>query len=146
MVNRNQAVIAATVGFTVIAIVIAGLLLSSVSISGHGTIRTINVNVYADENCTKQLTSVDWGVISPGGTSAVTFWIKSTSTVPINLTLTTSDWNPLVSQTFMTCTWTYSGINLAPNAVAVADVTLRVAQNIFNVTNFSFTMHVTGTG
>jgi hypothetical protein len=145
MVTQNQALVASAIGFIAVAVVIVTLLVYSVSISGFGTIRTINVNVYGDENCTKQLTSVDWGAISPGGTSAVTFWIKSTSTGPINLTLTTSNWTPSTAQNFMTCTWTYSGINLAPGAVAVTDVTLRVAQNISNVTNFSFTMIVTGT-
>jgi hypothetical protein len=146
MVTQNQALIASTIGFIAVAVVIVALLVYSVSISGFGTIRTINVKVYGDSALTKEITSVDWGTLNPGGSSVSTWYVKSTSSVPINLTITTSGWSPAIAESFMTCTWNYTGINLPPGTVAITDVTLRVSQNITGITNFGFTMIVTGTG
>jgi hypothetical protein len=146
MATQNQALVASAIGFVAIAVVIVALLVYSVSISGFGTIRTINLKIYKDLALTQEITSVDWGTINPGGSSVSTWFVKSTSSVPINLTMITSGWSPPIAESFMTCTWNCTGVTLQPEVILRTDVTLRVSQNITGVTNFSFTMTVTGTG
>lgn len=146
MVNKNQVIIGGVIGALVVAVVILAIAYYSVRISGTGTIKTVGVKVYADEGLTKEISSVDWGAIPPGGTSAVTFWIKSTSTVPINLTLTTDVWNPPQAQQYLTLSWDYNNSTMQPNAVIVTDLTLKVSPQVSGITTFSFDMVITASG
>lgn len=145
MVNKNQVVIATAVGLTVLAVAFVVLLSFTISMSGTGTIASVGCKVYADEALTQEISAVDWGTLSPGGHSDVTFWVKSTSTVPTTLSLSTNTWNPAHAENHMSLTWTYNGNIIQPGAVEVVDLTLNADSGIVNVTDFSFNIVLTMT-
>lgn len=145
MVNKNQVVIATAVGLTVLAVAFVVLLSFTISMSGTGTIASVGCKVYADEALTQEISAVDWGTLSPNGHSDVTFWVKSTSTVPTTLSLSTNTWNPTHAENYMSLTWTYNGNIIQPGAVEVVDLTLTVDGNIVDVTDFSFNIVLTTT-
>lgn len=148
MVNKNQAVIVTAAGFIVMAVVVAGLVLAfSVSITSHGHVESsANLGVYADEACTQRISEVDWGVLSPGGSSSVTFFIKNAGNAVLTLNLTASGWSPVAAQNYLTFSWTYvNGTRLAVGQVLPVDVSLHVSPSIMGITDFSVDLNVTGT-
>lgn len=146
MVNRNQVIVGSIIGALVVAVVILAIAYYSVRIHGTGTIKAVGVKIYADEGLTKEISAVDWGAIPPGGTSAVTFWIKSASTVPVNLTLATDSWNPSSAAQYLTLSWDYNNSTIQPNAVIVTDLTLKVSPQVSAITTFSFDIVITAAG
>lgn len=121
MVNKNQAVVGVVGALIVIAVVVAAVLYYSVKISGTGSIKAVGCKIYADEAMTKEISAVDWGVIPVGGTSNVTFFVKSTSTVPVTLTITKDNYNPASFETYSTLTWTYNNAPLQPNELRAVE-------------------------
>ncbi len=146
MVNKNQAVIGVIGALIVIAVVVAATMYFSVKISGTGSIKAVGCKIYADEAMTKEISAVDWGVIPVGGTSDVTFFVKSTSTVPVTLTITKDNYNPASFATYSTLSWTYNNAPLQPNELRAIDLTLKVSQSIVGITTFSFDMTITASG
>ena len=148
MVNKNQAVIVTAAGLMVMAVVIAGLALAySVNIKSHGkVVSTANLGVYADEACTQKISDVDWGVLTPGGSSSATFYIKNTGDAVLSLSIAALNWNPVVAQNFLVLSWTYvNGTKLAVGQVLPVDVSLHVSPTVYGITDFSVDLNVTGT-
>ncbi|MGA3191992.1 MAG: hypothetical protein ABSD73_05695 [Candidatus Bathyarchaeia archaeon] len=116
-------------------------------IPSTGTITAVGVNVFSDAACTQNLTSVNWGVLTPGSLANYQMYIKSTSNVPITLSLGTDSWNPAAAATYITLTWSYAaGTVIQPNASLPVTLTLTVSSSVAGFTSFSFNIDVTGSG
>lgn len=109
----------------------------SVSIHNVGTIKTIGV--------TCDTTSIDWGLIDPGGSKDYTVHVRNPGTAPVTLTFGTSNWNPATAQSYMTLTWNYTG-NQITSAWVPVRFTLAVSPTVQNITSFSFDITIIGTG
>jgi len=138
MVNREQAIILGALGLTVVAVAIAVVLIAQVRISGTGSIRAIGVKIYGDDLLTKEISAIDWGSIDVGGSSVVTLWVKSNSTIPITLSMSTDSWQPSLAGQYLTLTWNYNGAQLLPGQSMPIDLTLQVSPDIHDVADFSF--------
>jgi len=123
-----------------------GLLSSSVRLNSSGVVTSVNLAVYWDSACTNQVTSIDWGMISPGESKSVQVYVKNMGNVPITLSFSTESWNPAGASSYITLTWDYaSGTKIQPNNVLKVTLTLTVSSNIQGITNFSFNIVITGT-
>ena len=112
----------------------------------HGQITTVNADIYKDELVLQQLTEIDWGIIDPGGSSSVTFYLKSTSNVPITLSYQASNWQPQGAQTYLSVSWDYSGVIIQPGAVQPVTMTLHVSELTTGFQEFAFDLTIIGTG
>jgi hypothetical protein len=124
-------------------------LLSSytVQIPSVGQVNTVGLGVYSDAACTQNLTSISWGALDPGSVVNYQVYIKSTSNLPITLTLATDSWNPTTAATYMTLSWNYtSGTEIEPNTSLPVTLTLNVSSSVTGITSFSFNIDMTGTG
>ena len=54
------------------ALVVFGLLQSSVRMVGRGTVKAVGVGIYWDSNCTNTVSFIDWGMVEPGSMNNVT--------------------------------------------------------------------------
>jgi len=141
---------------------IFGLLSSTITISSTGTITTsgggggggggggtpsptISFKVYWDNECTDEVTTIDWGEIDVGSTKSVTVYIKNEGDTPITLSLNTTDWNPASASDYISLSWDYSGETIDVGAVIEVTLTLTVDSNISGITSFSFNINITGT-
>ena len=125
---------------------ILGLLSSSLRINTSGMVTSVNLEVYWDSACTNKVTSIDWGIIPPGGSAAKTVYIKNIGNVPITLSLNTENWNPPGAANYLTLTWNYtSGTKIQPNNVLPVTLTLTVSSSIQGIDSFSFNIVITGT-
>jgi hypothetical protein len=124
----------------------SGALVSSTTMSSSGIIATANLGVYSDSACTQKITSIDWGTISPGGSVTKTVYVKNIGTTQVNLSLTSTGWNPSNTNGPITLTWNSEGTILATNQVTTATLTLTVSSTINGITNFNVNIVVAGTG
>jgi len=146
MPTRNQILAMAITGLIVTAIVVGAVAYYTLRIRGTGRIKLIGVKAYSDAELTKEVAAIDWGTIAPGGYSQVTLYLKSTSTAPSNLTLSTEAWEPAVAQNYMTLTWDYDGSTLQPGEVRTVILTLKVSPDISGVIDFAFDIIITAAG
>lgn len=143
MVTKNQLMGIAIAALVATAIVLAAIVYYELRIKGTGRIKLIGVKAYSDADLTKEVSSIDWGLIPRGGSSQITLWLKSTSSCPANLTLRTENWVPPNASDYLTLNWDYDGSPLYGGEVREVLFTLGVAQNVFGITDFSFDMIIT---
>jgi hypothetical protein len=124
---------------------VLALLQSSRTISSHGTIRGVNVNVYQDIGCTQQLSSLDWGTLDNGSSTVKTIYVKNEGTANMTLSISNNTWVPVDATGYLTLTWNREGYVLANGTSVSADLTLEVSPTFTNGTDFSFNIVVTGT-
>jgi hypothetical protein len=138
---------------TVVAVILLLSVVAAFAIQSYmrqipstGTITAIGVNVFSDAACTQNVTTINWGVLSPGSITNYQAYIKSTSNVPITLSLGTDSWNPVNASTYITLGWSYSGTVLQPNASLPMTLTLTVSSSVTGFSSFSFNIDITGSG
>lgn len=119
---------------------------TSRKLSSTGTIQTIGVGVYADRQCSSQLSSLEWGTLEPGGTQTVTCYVKNMGNSPATLSMYASNWNPSNSENYLILNWDYDGQSINPDTAVGVTFTLNVDANIQGITSFSFDITIIGTG
>jgi hypothetical protein len=140
------AVIAIAVLGIALTLTTAGLLSVTQLVSSSGTITTVNVGVYSDSACTQNLTSINWGTVSPGGSVTKTIYVKNTGSVQITLSMTETNWSPTSANGPITITWNKEGTTLTAGATATATLTLSVSSGISGITTFSVNIVIAGSG
>jgi hypothetical protein len=128
-----------------LTLVTSGLLLSSQNMPSGGTLTAVNVGVYSNPACTTNLTSIDWGTVSPNSTTTKTIYVKNTGNVPVTLSMTASGWSPAGVSTYIAQAWNSTSVVLAPNAVATALLTLTITNIPQSYTGFNYNTTITGT-
>jgi hypothetical protein len=118
--------------------IISSQLFFSTRIVNQGKVRVIDVSVYWDSNCTNVVSTINWGVLTPGSAKNVTMFIRNEGNEVINLFLSTENWNPQNASRSMTLEWNYSGKTLKPHETVQLTLSLLVASNITGIKSFSF--------
>jgi len=130
---------------TVVALVVAVALLSSrVYISARGSIKSVNIAVYLDVNCTQIASEIDWGVIPVGGYSQAQVYLKNEGNVPIDVNFTTADWLPLEAEQYLSLTWDLGNTTLLPDEVRGIVLSLTVSLDTHDIREFSFVIIIEG--
>lgn len=123
-----------------------GLLSVNQAVPSSGIISSVDVGVYQEWACTNNLTSINWGTLSPGDTVTRTIYVKNIGTAPITLTMTKTNWNPASANGPITLTWDRESTTLDPGYVTNATLTLSVSSSISGITTFNMDIVITGTG
>ena len=139
------ALVISTVALTILTMTTTGLLSVNQTISSTGAVTAINVGVYSDSACTNELTTIDWGTISPGNSETITIYLKNTGNARITLSMTATNWTPVNADGPIELTWDKENANLNPNQETAATLMLSVSESITGITNFSFNVVLTGT-
>jgi len=116
------------------------------NVSSSGTIRTSpDIGIFADQQCTANMTSINWGSIGPGETAAQIVYIKNTGTTALSLCpLDSSSWNPSNAGNYLSLSWNQTGTQLLAGQSVAAMITLTVSSNITGITSFSNTISIWG--
>ena len=139
------ATIAIAVTGLFLTMITAGALVSSQTIPSGGTITAVNVGVYSNSACTSNCTSIDWGTLSPGGSTTKTIYVKNTGTIPVTLSMAPANWSPSNANNYLTVTWSRANYALAAGASVSATLTLTASSSAGSLTNFGFDVVITGT-
>ena len=81
----------------------------NVSISTRGSILTVGVGVFWDQDCNNPVSSLSWGVVKPGTTKNITVYIGNEGNSRITIILNTTDWDPLNASNYIDLSWDYLG-------------------------------------
>jgi hypothetical protein len=122
-----------------------GGLQSNQQILNTGQITGVGVGVYQDVACTANLTSISWGSIDPGCSTRYLAYIENTGDAVEVLSLAASNWNPVSAGVVLALSWN-APVTLQPGEIAAVNFTLTAAADTENLTSFSFTITVMGSG
>lgn len=137
------AIIALATTSIFLTLVTAGIIATQ-TISSNGTVTTVNVGVYSDDQCTQNCTSISWGIIYPEDTLSRTIYVKNTGSVPVTLSMTVGSWDPTDAGDYLTLTWDQEGKELAVDESVSAILTLSAASDTGDLTDFSFDIIIAG--
>ncbi len=111
---------------------------------GSGITSSVNIGVYTDEAATLNCTSIEWGTLTPGSAVDRTVYVENTGNTTETLSMSTSGWSPASASRYLTLTWNQVGTVLPAGSVVSATLTLTVASNTGNLTDFSFNIVISG--
>ena len=124
--------------------IISGVVISSQAISSGGTITSMNVEIFNNNDCSQTCSNIDWGILTPGDSITQTIYIKNSGNKPITLFMTTEEWTPTNASTYLNLTWDKENTNLNPDQVVLASITLSASLNIDSIDDFNFSIIITG--
>ena len=146
-VQRNPLFIAAIIAIAGTLITVAALaaLSASRTVPLSGTITAVNVEAYQDSACTIPCTALNVGIVNPGSIVTQTVYIKNTGTVPVTLTMATSNWSPGNAGSYLTLSWNRQNYVLNAGLSIQSTLTLTAASDTGSLTTFSCSVTITGT-
>jgi hypothetical protein len=124
---------------------ISGRLVSARRVKSGLVSAPLDIGVYADNECTHVLTLIDWGQLSAGQAVSRIFYVKNLGKFPVELSLTTTNWNPTAANEAFTLSWNREGTKLLADQVTMATLTLTVSSKVNGITTFEMDTVVTGT-
>lgn len=101
--------------------------------------------VYSDPECTVEVKEINWGSLRPGERKEYGIYVKNNGYSHFNLALSTQNWNPPTASDYISLSWDYDGRTLRSRKVLPLKLTLAVASDISEITNFSFDIVITAT-
>jgi hypothetical protein len=143
--TSTATIIALTATGIFLTLVTAGLIATQTIPSDGTVISPVNIGVYTDSDCTQNCTNISWGTLNPNTTTHKTVYVKNTGTTPVTLTMTTENWTPTNADDYLTLTWDQQNTVLDAGQSVPANLTLTVAADTGDLTNFSYNIIITGT-
>jgi len=111
----------------------------------------LNLTVYEDADCLKELTVIDWGVMSPGESKNKTVYIRNTGNADVIVHIRADEWTfksyngTVLSSDFaryFNLTWNIEGTTIRQGETVTAVITLSVSPFIHTVADFAFNIHI----
>jgi len=131
--KKTLLLIAATAATTILISTLIAIWLTkttTINVPSLGTIITLGVEAYWDQNLTNKTQTINWGTIYLGSTQNATLYIRSISNIETTLNLNTTNWNPTNLSNYMNLTWNYNGTTIHPNQVIQVTLTLSAPPSI----------------
>jgi len=110
-----------------------------------GSVKTTNVSIYSDYECTKNCTALCDLVVYPGCNFTKTVFVKNNGNTPELLTMTVDQWNPCYASSYLNITWNQENTVLEPGEIIQAALTLEAASNANSLKSFGYVLTLTGT-
>lgn len=123
---------------------------SNFTLPSLGTVKTIGVEVYWDQNLENKTETINWDEVWVGSSKNVTVYIRSISNYQIILNLNATDWNPTDVSDYMNLSWDYNGTLLNPGETIPVMLTLSIPSSYSfvnylidnDVQNFNVDIHI----
>lgn len=123
---------------------------SNFTLPSLGTVKTIGVEVYGDQNLENKTETINWDEVWVGSSKNVTVYIRSISNYQIILNLNATDWNPADVSDYMNLSWDYNGTLLNPGETIPVMLTLSIPSSYSfvnylidnDVQNFNVDIHI----
>lgn len=115
------------------------------NVGSVGTVNTVGVGVYWDSGFASKVNMIDWGTLMPGTQKSHVVYIRNEGNLPITLSQTVSNWNPVAAASYMSLSWSYNGQTIYPGGAISVTLTLSVNSGITGISQFSFDINIVGT-
>jgi len=100
--------------------------------------------VYWDVTATNEVMSVEWGVLAPGDTKTVQFWVKNNGNSNLYCELGSNEWLPLEAEQYFDLTWDFGDLPVGQYRSRWATLELHVHSDIANIDEFNFNIIIYG--
>ena len=117
----------------------------SINASGLITQGDAMFKVCSDPTGLNVVTNVEWGNLSPGETKTVNLYFFNTGAQPAVFTIAEQGWVPLTASAKIDFTYTLTTTAIQPGQFRRVPISVYVDPTITVITNFSFSIVVTGT-
>lgn len=151
-INKNLLIPVGVLG--VLSLVITGII-TMTQMTGVYTIGSSadlqtppEIGVYWDITTLDTVTHINWGVLNVSTvevSKTVTVYVKNKGNIDFTGSLSTDNWNPSGANDFITLDWDFGSNPLKVGRVRTTQFTLRVSPEITGITDFNFTIIITGT-
>jgi len=102
------------------------------------------VGVYWDSDCTEEVTSIDWGVLTPGSSKEANIFVRNEEVTPsCVLLIQAEDWDPPEAAEFITLSWNSDVEVIDLNKTARVTLVLRV-EPVATSLDFNFNIIISG--
>jgi hypothetical protein len=122
-----------------------GVLSSGKTVQSFGAVKAVNVGVYWDSGCTNATVSVNWGLLSPGASQNVTFYVRNEGNTVVRLSMSSQGWSPANASSYLSLAWNREGTVVSVGSVVTASLMLSVSSSVVGITSFSFNILIVGT-
>jgi hypothetical protein len=144
----------AIIAVMLLSAILSGLIIANVrsiyqtssTISSVGTLKAIGIGVYWNEDSTRRVNAIEWGILQPGAQKSATVYISNEGNIPLTLSISTSNWNPPTASNYLTLTWSHTGQTITAGTTVKVTLTLVVSENITGIRNFNFDITAVGSG
>lgn len=123
---------------------VSGLSSTPMILSSTGMLRSVGVGVY--QGFSSNVSSIDWGILTPGSEGKVTVFMRNEGNTEITLHLAAENWNPESAKEYIALSWDYDGNPISPEQVIQTTLSLYVSEAIEGITYFTFDIVITATG
>jgi hypothetical protein len=152
--GKSFKLVLAIITMMLLTVILSGLFIVGVSslyqtsstISSVGTFKAIGIGVYWDDALTSRLDTINWGALRPGTQKSFTIYIRNEGNMPLTLSISTSNWNPVAVSNYLTLTWSYSSQVINAATTAAVTLTLVVSESITGMYSFGFDITAVGSG
>lgn len=107
---------------------------------------TGSIGIYWDAACTKTVSSINWGVLSPGQTKNVVVYARNEGNQSILLAVIPMNYSPANASKYLNFTWTCVNTGIAVSKTAQVTQSLYVSPNVGGISDFSFDIIFSGKG
>ncbi|MFX0108836.1 MAG: hypothetical protein ACFE7R_11160, partial [Candidatus Hodarchaeota archaeon] len=102
--------------------------------------------MYWSPDCREEVTSIDWGLLTPGSTSQMTVFVRNEEFHgPCYIILLTTDWEPAQARQYIHFSSNYDGKAIEFNEVLPVTLVLHVSDDIAGIADFRFDIVISGT-
>jgi hypothetical protein len=127
-------------GFVIFSILIGAIgvtLIAEYRLSGTGRVAAVGLQVYSGVDCSNLITSVDWGIIYPGGSINRVVYVKNTGNVAVVLSLVVQSWVPITAPQYISVTWDAEGKVLDAGKTMIVSLICSISTEITGINSFS---------
>lgn len=110
------------------------------------TIKGIGTGIYWDQACLNKTLSLNWGPIAAGSSNNLSVYVRNEGNSEVTLLLSTSDWTPSSTSSYISLSWNYTDQTLKTNEVIPIELTLTVSPTIEGITDFNHVTTITTIG
>ena len=108
-------------------------------------VESFYVGVYWDSDCLNEVSSIDWGELTPGLAREVVIFVRNEeANVPCFLYLWTKDWLPVEGSSYLSLSWNPIRRRIEVGEITSVTLTLRVARDIRGIDDFTFNIVIFG--
>ena len=100
------------------------------------------LGIFSDLNCSRELTFIDWGNLTPGDSRDRSFFVRNEGGQNSTIQKREDNWAPPEAAEFLEVSWNYDNRSMTLQEVLEVTLTLSVAADIQGISQFSFDIHL----
>lgn len=101
-------------------------------------IKSIEVGVYWDANCSDPVEGIDWGVIGPAESNTAVVYMRNEGNWEFHLLMYAVNWSPPEAESYMSLTSDYQGQSIPVGGSVRVELILSLSEDVKDITSFNF--------